>query len=141
MPHYNLACLGFGNVGRALAQLLESKRAELQARYDLTYTLTGLATRRLGWHVRPEGYTAADLAAGEVGTAVGPWDALSLADWLAQTRADVLFENTSMNPHTGQPALDYARTALKAGVHVVTANKYPVTQTGHPLCHLAGLRS
>ena len=30
MPHYNLAFLGLGNVGRALAQLLESKRAEFR---------------------------------------------------------------------------------------------------------------
>jgi homoserine dehydrogenase len=141
MPHYNLAFLGFGNVGRALAHLLESKRAELKARYDLDFTLTGLATRRLGWHVNAKGYSAADLQAGEVGTAVAPWDALTLADWLAQTQANVLFENTSLNPHTGQPAIDYIRTALQAGVHVITANKYPVTQTGHPRCRLAALLS
>jgi homoserine dehydrogenase len=137
MPHYNLAFLGFGNVGRALAQLLESKRAELKAEHNLEYTLTGIATRRLGWHARPEGYSATDLGAGELGIAVAPWGGLSLEDWLAQTRADVLFENTSMNPHTGQPAIDYLRAALNAGVHVVTANKGPVVHAYHTLRDLA----
>ena len=140
MPHYNLAFLGFGNVGRALAQLLESKRAALKAEHHLEYTITGLATRRLGWHARPEGYSATDLAAGEVGIAVAPWDELTLEQWLAQTRADVLFENTSMNPHTGQPAIDYLRTALNAGVHVVTANKGPVVHAYHELRDLAAAK-
>ncbi len=137
MPHYKLAFLGFGNVGRALVQLLESKRAELEAQYGLTYTITGIATRRLGWHARPEGYSATDLQAGDLGIAVAPWDSLTLADWLTRTQADVLFENTSMNPHTGQPAVDYLRTALGAGVNVITANKGPVVYAYHELRALA----
>ena len=140
MPHYRLAFLGFGNVGRALVQLLESKRAELKSQYDLDFTITGLATRRLGWHARPEGYAPTALGAGDLGTALAPWDALTLADWLARAQADVLFENTSMNPHTGQPAIDYIRAALNAGVHVISANKYPVTQTAHPRCRPAALQ-
>lgn len=137
MPHYNLAFLGFGNVGRALAQLLESKRAELEARYGLTYTVTGIASRRLGWHARPAGYAPADLQSGELGTAVAPWDALTLSDWLNRTRASVLFENTSMDPHSGQPAIDYIRTALQAGVNVVSANKGPVVHAYAELRDLA----
>jgi homoserine dehydrogenase len=140
MPHFNLALLGFGNVGRALVQLLESKRADLRATYDLDFTFTGVATRRLGWHAQPAGYTATALGAGEVGIALAPWDGLSLEAWLAQTRADVLFENTSMNPHTGQPAIGYLRTALNAGVHVVTANKGPVVHAYHELRDLAAAK-
>lgn len=137
MPHYNVAFLGFGNVGRALAQLLESKRADLKDGYGLEFTITGVATRRLGWHARPEGDSGAGLRAGEVGaawlTALAPWDGLTLAEWLARTRADVLFENTALNPHTGQPAIDFIRTALNAGVHVITANKGPVVHAYHEL--------
>jgi len=59
-PHenYNLAFLGFGNVGRALVQLLESKRGELAEHYGVTFTFTGVATRRLGWHANPAGFAA-----------------------------------------------------------------------------------
>ena len=42
-----------------------------------------------------------------------------------------------MNPHTGQPAIDYIRTALQAGVHVVTANKGPVVHAYHELSGVA----
>ena len=56
---------------------------------------------------------------------------------LTAAQANVLFENTSLNPHTGQPAIDYARTALGAGVHVVTANKGPVVHAYHELRDLA----
>ncbi len=45
MKNYNLAFLGFGNVGRALVQLLESKRGELRERYGVEFALTGVASR------------------------------------------------------------------------------------------------
>jgi len=60
-----------------------------------------------------------------------------LAQWLKASQANILFENTSMDPHTGQPAIDYIRTALSAGVHVVTANKGPVVHAYHELRDLA----
>ena len=55
MSHYNLALLGFGNVGRALARLLWRKQAELQSRYDITFSVTGIATGRHGAAVNPAG--------------------------------------------------------------------------------------
>jgi homoserine dehydrogenase len=142
MPHFNLAFLGFGNVGRALVQLLDSKRADLREQYGLTFTFTGVAARRLGWNANPAGYLAADLLNGRLDTQTGqaprPFtDLTALADWLKAAQANVLFENTSMNPHTGQPAIDYARTALSTGVHVITANKGPVVHAYHELRDLA----
>ena len=35
MKRYNLALLGFSNVGRALAGLLKTKTGELRARYGI----------------------------------------------------------------------------------------------------------
>ncbi len=55
MTHYNLALLGFGNVGRALARLLQRKEAELQSRYDITFSVTGIATGRHGTAIDPAG--------------------------------------------------------------------------------------
>src|SRR5450432_2440009 len=128
MKKYNLAFLGFGNVGRALVQLLESKRGELRERYGVEFAFTGVASRRLGWHANPAGYAASDLmgensaitdhGAGHSAPAEGEQALAELRHWLAASQADVLFENTSMNPHTGQPAIDYIRAALQAGVHV-----------------------
>jgi homoserine dehydrogenase len=64
-------------------------------------------------------------------------DLPALAAWLEAAQATVLFENTSMNPHTGQPAIAYLRVALERGIHVVTANKGPVVHAYHALRDLA----
>src|SRR5262245_42822800 len=123
MTAYNLAFLGFGNVGRALAQLLDRKRAELRASYGLEFAFTGVASRRLGWHANPAGYSAADLLGGNLDT-LPPLsrkpvtDLAALVEWLKLARANVLFENTSMDPYTGEPAISYIRAALEAGLHV-----------------------
>ncbi len=55
MPHYKLALMGFGNVGQALARLLLRKRAELADRYEITFSVTGLATGRHGVALDPDG--------------------------------------------------------------------------------------
>lgn len=49
MKTYNLCILGFGNIGRALAELLQEKADELRATYGIEWRITGVATRRLGW--------------------------------------------------------------------------------------------
>jgi len=40
--------------------------------------------------------------------------------------ANTLVELSTLNPQTGQPALDHCRAALDAGLHIVTANKGPL---------------
>ena len=118
MKRYRLCFLGFGNVGRALARLLAAKSQELQERYDVEYEIVGVATRRMGWRANGE---AIDISnTDEIPNQNG------LMEWLAVARPDVLFETTSLNPETGQPAIDYMRTSLQAGVHTITANKAPI---------------
>jgi len=60
MPHYNLAFLGFGNVGRALARLLLRKQLELEGRYQLAFAVTGIATARHGIAIDPGGIDLAE---------------------------------------------------------------------------------
>ncbi len=60
---YKLAFVGFGNVARALIELLERKRATLNVQYNITYSITGLATGRhrefaRGSCQRPAGHRA-----------------------------------------------------------------------------------
>ena len=33
-------------------------------------------------------------------------------EWLARAKPDVVFETTSLNPETGQPAIDYMKASL-----------------------------
>ncbi|HKW25209.1 MAG TPA: hypothetical protein VJN48_05460 [Terriglobales bacterium] len=120
---YNLALLGFGNVGRALTSLLERKRADLRDSYGIEFRITGVATRRLGWIAAPDGLDTAALLRGQIPAASEPKD---VRNWLRASRADVLFEITSLNRETGQPAIDHLKAALEMGAHAITANKGPV---------------
>jgi homoserine dehydrogenase len=49
----------------------------------------------------------------------------------------VVFEITSLDPETGQPAIDHIRAALEYGAHVVTANKGPIVHAYTELRDLA----
>jgi homoserine dehydrogenase len=127
---YGVAFLGFGQVARALVGLLESRRTELRVRYGVEWRATGVATRTLGWWASPEGLT---IDAPQAGGA----RCYDVEDWLLTARPDVVFESIALDPHTGQPALDYLSAALRAGVHVVSANKGPIVYGFQRLSTLA----
>jgi homoserine dehydrogenase len=142
MPHYKLALLGFGNVGQALAQLLQRKREELETVYDLTFSITTIATGRHGAAVHPDGIeiekALALIRAGEsldeLSQTPPPTD---VHKFIQASGADVLFENTPVSYADGQPALDHIRAALKNGMHAITANKGPVVHGYRELKQLA----
>jgi homoserine dehydrogenase len=122
MKHYRLGFLGFGNVGRALARLVMAKSAELRELYEIEWSITGVATRGLGWLSKPEGFPAASLL-GNSFAASSPVRSNGINEWLLAARPDVVFETTSLNHETGQPAIDYLTAVLKSGSHAITANK------------------
>jgi homoserine dehydrogenase len=136
MRTYNLCLLGFGNVGRALARLLAAKTAEMRDEFGVAWKITGVASRRLGWAVAPEGFDVGKLLAGEVESKVSPAPQ-DVRAWLAAARAGVMFETTSLEPHTGQSAVGHVRAALEAGAHAVTANKGAVVHGYAELSKLA----
>ncbi len=121
MKQFNLCLLGFGNVGRALAALLVKKRDEMRDEFGVEWRVTGVATRRLGWIVAPEGFGDEELLSGDVSARSS--SPTELSGWLSAARCEVLFETTSLEPLTGEPAVSHVRAALRAGAHVVTANK------------------
>ena len=127
-----LAFLGFGNVGRALARLLESKRAVLRAKYGVEFLITGIATGKHGALLDAGGIDlSAALDAVEAGRSLGdahPGDPLG---FLRAVPADALLESIPVNYRTGQPALSCIEAALGQGMHVISANKGPVVH-GYP---------
>ncbi len=142
MAHLSLALVGFGNVGRALASLLMRKRIELIEKYGLTFQINGIATGRHGTVIDPSGIDiqrALELADGD-----HPITELnrqppvgSVIEFIQIVPADILFENSPVNHHTGQPATDYLKAALQRGMHAITANKGPVAHAFEELNALA----
>jgi len=133
MKRYRVAFLGFGNVGRALARLLMAKSAELRDNYGIEWEITGVATRRMGWRASDNAIEPAKLLAGNDETA----SESCINEWLARARPDVVFETTSLNPETGQPATDYLKASLLCGAHTITANKAPIVYAYDELNEIA----
>jgi homoserine dehydrogenase len=133
MKRYRVCFLGFGNVGRALARLLVVKSAELRDNYGVEWEITGVATRRMGWRASEDAIDLAKLLAGNDETQ----SETGINEWLHRARPDVVFETTSLNPETGQPAIDYLRASLQHGAHTITANKAPIVYAYDELNQLA----
>ena len=141
MSHYRLALLGFGNVGRALARLLQRKETELKDRYGITFTITGIATGRHGIAIDPAGLDL-DKALGLVEsvqslaqiTHIPVSDSM---DFIRKCPADVLFENSPVNHQNGEPAVTHIRTALEHDMYAITANKGTVVHAYRELTDLA----
>src|SRR6185369_13309944 len=141
MSHYRLSFIGFGNVARALARLLERKRDLLKQNYDITYSVTGIATGRHGYAVNPDGLDVQNaLELVESGKSISSFSTRLVEnsiDVIQHSHADVMFENSPVNTQTGEPAIDYIRLALSMGQHVITANKGPVVHGYSELMELA----
>ena len=134
MKQYRLCFLGFGNVGRALARLFVAKSTELRESYGIDWMITGVATRRMGWRVNQNGF---DIQTPLSTTATDFETAHTVEDWLKAAAPDVVFETTSLNPESGQPAIDYLRASLNAGAHTITANKAPIVYAYNELNAIA----
>ena len=139
---YKIALLGFGNVLKAFAALLDQKRAHLEARYGYKLTVVGISTNSHGLAINPDGIdlqkalalvkNKESLDALHVGESIT--DAF---DFVRKVPADVILEATWLNPEDGQPATDLVKIALENGKHVVTANKGPVAFAYRALRDLA----
>ncbi|HKF25843.1 MAG TPA: hypothetical protein VKB24_07695 [Candidatus Acidoferrum sp.] len=137
MPLYNLAIVGFGNVGRALLRLLIAKETELRRRSDVRWRLTGVATRRAGWVADPDGLNPLALLNGYWPQRTHLEVLPTISEWFDRSRADVFFETSSLDPQSGQPATDHLRAALEHGAHAISANKGPVVHAYAELTALA----
>jgi homoserine dehydrogenase len=110
----------------------------MRRRYDVRWRLTGVATRRAGWVADSDGLNPIALLNGHWPMA-HPSSPVpqSVSEWLEKSRADVFFETSSLDPHSGQPAIDHIKAALNHGAHAVSANKGPVVHGYEILTALA----
>ncbi len=110
----------------------------MRRRYDVRWRLTGVATRRAGWVADAEGFNPIALLNGHWPAPRGSSAvAQNVTEWLEQARADVFFETSSLDPQSGQPAIDHLTAALNHGAHAVSANKGPVIHAYQALSTLA----
>jgi homoserine dehydrogenase len=87
----------------------------------------------MGWRASEDAIDVANLLAGNDETAAQH----GIDEWLKVAKPDVVFETTSLNPETGQPAIEHLKKSLQAGAHAITANKGPIVYAYDELNEIA----
>jgi homoserine dehydrogenase len=137
----NLLLIGFGNVARRFAALVDELRPELDAR-GLQPRVVGIATARHGFLYDERGVDAAAAARQVTGggalspAGTAPLDLLARFEG-ASDGPRVAIETTPLDVRSGEPALSHVRASLARGIHVITANKGPVAFAYAELSSLA----
>lgn len=142
MRQISLVMVGFGNVGRAFARLIMQKQTMLASDYGVSFKVIGIATGRHGNAINLDGIDLPKVIEtaekGEqlssLSTQAAP---VAVLDFIRACPGDVLLENSPVNYHTGQPAIDHLRSAMEQGMHAITANKGPVVHAYAELGDLA----
>lgn len=134
--------VGFGSVGRALAQLLEQRRDDL-------YRRTGMATRLVGVidsngaaishaGLSADALLAAKSSTGTVANVPGyGLREFDRARLIRDTHADVLVESTPSVLANPGPAFEHLKAALASRKHAISVNKAPLALAMPALMELA----
>src|SRR6266699_6361455 len=143
LPPLRLLLLGYGHVAQALLPLLASRSEWLGNELGMRPVISGIGTRSSGYYIHPQGIDVDPLVHeknpldwfSRVSSGIDNAEAFIEAG--KAVGASILIELTTLNPHNGQPALMHIRSALQAGLDVITANKGPVAYAQTELQSLA----
>jgi len=127
---YNLALIGFGNVGQGLAEILASKAQMLREKFDADIRIVAICDLYKGSIADPNGFDPQALLdhindkgdLKEFPAADKDWDARATIEL---SGANVLVELSFTDLKTGEPALGHIIQALESGMNVSTTNKGP----------------
>src|SRR5260370_40534534 len=100
---YNLALVGFGNVGKELVRLLLAKEMELRRDYNIGWRLTGAASRRVGWVANVNGLDPAALLNHNWPEPPAGRPPTNVREWLAEWKGGGLFARSSLGRRTRHP--------------------------------------
>lgn len=117
-----VSLIGYGNVGKAFARLLDKRRSAFPFRIVGIHTAShGTAYDRRGLSLNPS---------------FGP-PASSVGEFLDRSQPEVVIEITALHPKDGEPAISHIRAAIARHIHVITANKGPIAHAYAALCEEA----
>lgn len=117
-------------MAQALLPLLASRSEWIGNELGSRPIISGIGTRSKGFYVHRQGMDANQLAREGLQTFSSQATRVDTANAFINAGkaagATLLIELTTLNPQNGQPALMHIRSALQAGLDVITANKGPV---------------
>ena len=132
-----LCFMGLGSVGRELIKLLDRKRDDVLAQYDLSFKVVGIATGTHGILHDPDGIDHEFALNGQWADRAWPSAEENRLKLIRECGAGALVEMSPISRDTGRPALDYLGLALNLGMHAISANKGPVVHGYRQLSALA----
>ncbi|MFC1563293.1 homoserine dehydrogenase [candidate division KSB1 bacterium] len=138
-----LIICGFGNIGRAFAELIEVKKKTLQDEYGISFLCKAIIEIN-GSAVSQEGLPLMEIVS-RVKQGKPPEDhpeygrqSYNAFDALEEFEPGVFIECTPTDLQTGEPGLSHVRAALRNKWHVVLANKGPLIKAFKELHDYAG---
>ena len=131
MNDFKVAMLGFGNVGKALAQILIDKDAEVRARYGRGIIVSAITTKSRGSLYNPNGVNLHRALSnieenGKFNESNPCFSRMDSMTAVTEGDYDAVLEMTTLNIQTGLPAIDHIKGALSRGKCAITANKGPI---------------
>ena len=137
-----ICLMGFGNVSQAFVHLVNRKQQELADDYGVKFIFTAIATGRHGKAFNPQGLNAAKaIELHKRGESIeglsSTKTSADVKEFITQSGADFLLENSPVNYQSGEPAISHIKAALGSGMHAVSANKGPVVHAFRELTDLA----
>lgn len=128
-----ISIIGFGYVGRGVAEVIRRKREYVARNYGIDLKLVGIADL-WGAIADEDGLTEEAIGKLKAGEKQGD---ITSRDLITEIEHDVMVETTPTNVETGEPGLTHIITALESGRHVVTSNKGPIALEYGTLMDLA----
>ena len=139
---FDLMFVGFGTVGRGLADLLIEKKSLLERVYGIEWRVVGVSDIKLGSIVDDNGINLAEaLHLADSGRSLETLSAerkgLTALEAIRESPSNTVIEVTWTNIVDGEPGYTHVKTALSLGKNVATTNKGPIALYYRELMELA----
>jgi homoserine dehydrogenase len=143
---FDIAFIGFGTVGRGLADLLLEKRELLRRDHGIEWRVVAISDIKAGSVMDDQGVDlkeALRLADSRVNleTMQARKKGLTALETIRESSANAIVEVTWTNITDGEPGYSHMKSALSSGKHVITTNKGPLALHYRELVDLARTNS
>lgn len=131
-----ISIIGFGNVGRGVAEVVRRKREEIARKHGIDIKIVGIADLK-GVIVNENGLGEDAIMKHKT---VKKREDMTSLDVIKEVEHEIMVEATPTNVEDGEPGLTHIITALESDRHVITSNKGPLALEYRRLMELAAKR-
>jgi len=124
----NLIIIGFGTIGRGVAEILLRKKKFIKENFRIEFRVVAISEVE-GSIIDENGIdlkNALNLAGNDKLKKHASWSSKNALHVIKNIDADIVLELTPGDIKTGEPGLKHIKNSLKNGINVVTSNKAPV---------------